>query len=237
MQSATGARAAALDGQRRAELEPARRGDAVPTDATGWSAPRRGLALRTARRGIDLLAAALLLLFTAPLSLIVAALIKLEDGGPVLFRQTRVGRHGAVFTLRKFRSMAVDAEAHSGPVWAQRDDPRVTRVGRWMRPLGIDEIPQAWNVLRGEMSFVGPRPERPEFVAALEAAIPRYAQRHQVRPGITGWAQVNLPYGATVDDARHKLDCDLYYLSHRSVRLDLSIMLLTVWRAVVGRGH
>jgi lipopolysaccharide/colanic/teichoic acid biosynthesis glycosyltransferase len=182
----------------------------------------------TLKRAIDLVAGVSLLLVTAPLSVVLAVLIKLEDGGPVLFRQSRVGRNGAVFTLRKFRSMRVDAERHTGPIWAQANDPRVTRVGRWMRPLGIDEIPQAWNVLCGEMSFVGPRPERPEFIAALEAAIPLYAQRHLVRPGITGWAQVNLPYGATVDDSRQKLACDLYYVRHANTRLDLTIMARTL---------
>ena len=200
----------------------------VPTSRTGPD----GL-----KRGIDLIAATVLLVTTAPLSVLVALLIKLEDRGPVLFRQARVGRNGHVFTLRKFRSMAVNAEAHTGPVWAMRDDPRVTRVGRWMRPLGIDEIPQAWNVLRGEMSLVGPRPERPEFCATLETEIPLYPQRHLVRPGITGWAQVNLPYAATVDDARQKLDCDLYYLRNRSLGLDLKIMLMTLRRAVFGRRH
>jgi lipopolysaccharide/colanic/teichoic acid biosynthesis glycosyltransferase len=192
----------------------------------------RSVAARAVKRAVDLLAASALLVITAPLSVIVAALIKLEDGGPVLFRQRRVGRNGVVFTLCKFRSMAVDAEADSGPVWAQRDDPRVTRVGRWMRPLGIDEIPQALNVLRGEMSFVGPRPERPEFIQELEAAIPRYAQRHRVRPGITGWAQINLPYGSTLDAARDKLDCDLYYLRHAGLRLDIRIIVRTLSRAI-----
>ncbi len=188
------------------------------------------------KRGIDLLCATLVLVASAPLSALVAVLIKLEDGGPVLFRQRRVGQNGAVFTLRKFRSMKIDAEADTGPVWAQANDPRATRVGRWMRPLRIDEIPQAWNVLRGEMSFVGPRPERPEFVSALESAIPLYAQRHAVPPGITGWAQVHLPCIATVDDARQKLEYDLYYLRHFSLRMDLNIMALTLQRLLFGWG-
>jgi lipopolysaccharide/colanic/teichoic acid biosynthesis glycosyltransferase len=194
----------------------------------------RSRAAAAVKRTLDLIAATVLLVLTAPLSLLVAVWIKLHDGGPVLFRQTRVGRHSAPFVLRKFRSMRVDAEASTGPVWAQADDPRVTTVGRWMRPLGIDEIPQVWNVLRGEMSFVGPRPERPEFVRTLEAAIPCYRHRHAVRPGITGWAQVNFPYGATVEDARHKLEYDLYYLEHASVRMDLAIMLRTGRLALSG---
>ncbi len=183
---------------------------------------------RTVKRAIDLVSAGVLLIVTAPLSLVVAGLIKLEDGGPVIFRQARVGRGGVPFTLRKFRSMKVDAEAETGPTWAQADDPRVTKVGRWIRALRIDEIPQVWNVLRGEMSFVGPRPERPEFVATLQAAIPLYEHRHTVRPGITGWAQVNCPYAATLEDSRRKLEYDLHYLQSFSVWMDLVIMLRTI---------
>jgi len=194
----------------------------------------RSRASAAIKRTLDLIAASVLLVLTAPLSVLVAVWIKVHDGGPVLFRQARVGRNGTVFVLRKFRSMRVDAEASTGPVWAQADDPRVTAIGRWMRPLGIDEIPQVWNVLRGEMSFVGPRPERPEFVRTLEAAIPGYRLRHAVRPGITGWAQVNFPYGATVEHARRKLEYDLYYLEHAGVRMDLAIMLRTGRLALSG---
>lgn len=189
---------------------------------------QRSTGSRALKRLFDLVAATVFLILTAPISLAVAILIKLHDGGPVLFRQSRVGRDGGLFVLRKFRSMRVDAEADTGPVWAQTDDPRVTAIGRWMRPLGIDEIPQVWNVLRGDMSFVGPRPERPEFVHTLAAAIPCYHHRHAVRPGITGWAQVNSPYGATVDAARQKLEYDLYYLTHACVRMDIAIMLRTL---------
>ncbi len=196
----------------------------------------RSPALVAVKRILDLLAATLVLICTAPLTIVVAALIKLEDGGPAFFRQQRVGHHGVVFTLRKFRSMKVDAEAETGPVWAKADDPRVTRVGRWIRLLHIDEIPQVWNVLRGEMSFVGPRPERPEFVSELQSLIPFYEFRHTVRPGITGWAQVNCPYGATVADAREKLAYDLDYLRNFSVRMDLAIMLRTLDIIVFGRG-
>jgi len=213
--------------------------DMSATDAARDAEPpvlRRSVIARAVKRSIDLIAAAGVLLVTAPLSLVVAALIKLEDGGPVLFRQVRVGQHAAPFILRKFRSMRVDAEAETGPVWAQADDPRVTRVGRWLRLLRIDEIPQAWNVLRGEMSFVGPRPERPEFVVTLRAAIPLYDQRHTVRPGITGWAQINHPYGATIEAARQKLEYDLEYLRTFSIRRDLLIMLRTIKIVLFGWG-
>lgn len=191
--------------------------------------------LYAAKRAMDVVIASTVLVLTAPLSLVVALLVKLEDGGPVIFSQRRVGHRGVPFTLHKFRSMRVDAEAETGPTWAQRDDPRVTRVGRWIRALRVDEIPQMWNVLRGEMSFVGPRPERPEFVGRLRAAIPCYDQRHAVRPGITGWAQVHLPYAATVEDARRKLDYDLYYLRHLSIGLDLDIILRTTAMILFGR--
>jgi exopolysaccharide biosynthesis polyprenyl glycosylphosphotransferase len=188
----------------------------------------RSFWMRAIKRVIDLVAACALFVVTAPGMLLVAALIKMEDGGPVLFSQARIGRCGVPFTLNKFRSMCVDAEAETGPTWAQTNDPRVTRVGRWLRALRIDEIPQLWNVLKGEMSFVGPRPERPEFMAMLEPAIPGYDFRHAVRPGITGWAQVNCSYGSTIEDARRKLEYDLYYLEHGSLRMDLWIMLRTI---------
>jgi lipopolysaccharide/colanic/teichoic acid biosynthesis glycosyltransferase len=186
------------------------------------------------KRGLDVLAAFVVLVVAAPLCLLVAVLIKLEDRGPVFFRQRRVGLGGEVFVLRKFRSMRVDAEAETGPVWAQEDDPRVTRVGRWIRLLHVDEIPQAWNVLRGEMSFVGPRPERPEFVGELRSAIPFYDYRHAVRPGITGWAQVHVPHTATIEDVRRKLAYDLDYLRGCSLPVDLAIMLRTLGLIVLG---
>jgi lipopolysaccharide/colanic/teichoic acid biosynthesis glycosyltransferase len=189
---------------------------------------------RFLKRAVDLLAATAVLVVTAPLGLCVALLIKMEDGGPIFFRQRRVGLGGVVFLLSKFRSMRVDAEAETGPIWAQPDDPRVTRVGRWIRLLHVDEIPQAWNVLRGEMSFVGPRPERPEFTQALEQALPFYGWRHLVRPGLTGWAQINYRYGASVEDTRHKLEYDLYYLRHYSLFGDLAIVLRTVTRIMKG---
>jgi lipopolysaccharide/colanic/teichoic acid biosynthesis glycosyltransferase len=154
----------------------------------------------------------------------------------MLFGQVRVGLKGTLFKLWKFRSMRVDAEAHSGARWADTNDSRVTRVGRWIRALRIDEIPQAWNVLRGDMSFVGPRPERPEFVATLQTEIPYYEYRHTVRPGITGWAQVNLAYTATVEDSREKLEYDLYYLKNFSVLRDLFILVRTVKIILFGWG-
>ena len=188
------------------------------------------------KRVVDVVLATALLVATAPLCALVSLAIKLEDGGPVLFGQRRLGRHGVPFTVLKFRSMRVDAEAESGPAWAQADDPRVTRIGRWIRDLRIDEIPQAWNVLRGDMSFVGPRPERPEFIEILRAAIPYYDHRHAMRPGITGWAQVNFPYGATVEDGRHKLEYDLYYLKNFSVVMDVVVIIRTLKILLFGWG-
>lgn len=192
---------------------------------------------RAVKRTVDLLAAVALLVFGTPLWLLVGLAIKLEDGGPVLFRQTRVGRGGLRFTLYKLRSMRSDAEARSGPQWAALDDARVTRIGRWIRAWRIDEIPQAWNVLVGDMSFVGPRPERPEFVGVLHTAIPGYDDRHRVRPGMTGWAQVNQPYSGTVEDARRKLAYDLHYLQHWSLFLDLLILARTAKIILFGWGR
>jgi sugar transferase (PEP-CTERM system associated) len=168
-----------------------------------------------------------LIVFTLPLMLLTALLIKLDSPGPVFYCQERVGLHGRPFRLFKFRSMRVDAEAH-GLAWAARQDPRVTRVGRLIRLTRIDELPQLINVLAGEMSFIGPRPEQAAFVERLAAAIPHYSDRHVVKPGLTGWAQVNYPYGASVEDARMKLSYDLYYVKHRSFFLDLLILLATV---------
>jgi exopolysaccharide biosynthesis polyprenyl glycosylphosphotransferase len=173
------------------------------------------------------LIAAVALLLTLPLLLLVALAVKLSSPGPVLFRQQRVGMNGKVFTLYKFRSMVANAEAQTGPVWATRDDPRVTPVGRFLRRTRLDELPQLFNVIRGEMSIVGPRPERPEFVRTLSEMIPFYRQRHCVRPGITGWAQINYKYGDTVEDTMVKLEYDLYYIKNLSFVLDLFIILNT----------
>jgi lipopolysaccharide/colanic/teichoic acid biosynthesis glycosyltransferase len=169
-----------------------------------------------------------LLVFTLPMQGVTACLIKLDSPGPILYRQERVGRHGKPFTIFKFRSMRADAERDGSPRWAAAGDPRVTRVGRVIRKLRIDELPQILNVLCGDMSLIGPRPERPFFVDQLVQAIPYYAERHLVRPGITGWAQVNYPYGDSIDDARCKLSFDIYYVKNRSIILDLRILLKTV---------
>ena len=179
------------------------------------------------RRARDILGSLLLLLIALPLLLMVACLIKLESPGPVLYRQRRVGLHGSTFTLLKLRSMRQDAEA-AGPCWAAERDPRMTRVGAVIRAYRIDELPQLLNVLRGEMSLVGPRPERPYFTAQLVRIIPRYEERTRVLPGITGWAQVRYPYGASVEDGRAKLAYDLHYVAHRSLLFDLRILAATV---------
>jgi sugar transferase (PEP-CTERM system associated) len=188
---------------------------------------RCGLLDEFLKRLFDIVVSVALLMFTAPLLLMTAILIKLDSRGPVLYRQERVGYRGRVFTILKFRSMRADAEREGGPQWAARRDPRVTRVGAVIRKLRIDELAQIFNVLRGDMSFVGPRPERPHFVANLAAVIPYYHERHWMRPGITGWAQINYPYGASIEDARHKLSYDLYYVKNRSIFLDFLILLQT----------
>jgi sugar transferase (PEP-CTERM system associated) len=180
------------------------------------------------KRVIDVVVSGLLLAFTFPLMLAIAILIKLDNPGPVFYRQPRAGLHGRVFTLFKFRSMRTDAEAAGTPRWAVKSDPRITRIGALIRQTRIDELPQLFNVLRGEMSLIGPRPERPHFVEQLAAVIPFYHERSYVKPGITGWAQVNYPYGASVEDAREKLSYDLYYVKHRSTMLDLLILMATV---------
>ncbi|MDE2403538.1 MAG: TIGR03013 family PEP-CTERM/XrtA system glycosyltransferase [Sphingomonadales bacterium] len=179
------------------------------------------------KRAFDIAASLLLLVLTAPVIALFAVLVKLDSPGPAFFRQTRVGLYGQPFDLIKLRSMRTDAEA-GGAQWAQKDDPRVTRIGRLIRKIRVDELPQAWSVLKGEMSFVGPRPERPEFVADLEEKLPFYAERHMVKPGITGWAQINYPYGASIEDSRHKLEFDLYYAKNYTPFIDLLILLQTL---------
>ena len=183
---------------------------------------------KVAKRLFDLLASLLVLLLMAPVLLIAAVAIKLESKGPVFYRQARVGLYGEPYIIYKLRSMRQDAEVKGKAVWAVENDPRITRVGRFIRMTRIDEVPQAWNVLKGEMSFVGPRPERPQFVAELEAEIPYYAERHMVKPGLTGWAQINYPYGASVEDARAKLEYDLYYAKNYTPFLDVLILLQTL---------
>ena len=170
-----------------------------------------------------------------PIAIVTALLIKIDSRGPVLYKQERVGKNGRTFTLMKFRSMRTDAEK-DGPVWAQTDDQRMTRVGRIIRKIRVDEIPQFWNILRGDMNFVGPRPERPHFVAQLAEEILFYEQRHLIEPGLTGWAQIKYPYGASIEDARQKLQYDLYYIKNQSISLDATILFETVKTILFGRG-
>jgi sugar transferase (PEP-CTERM system associated) len=194
---------------------------------------------RTAtKRAFDVAASLGLLFFAWPVMLLAAFAIGLESRfrGPVLYRQQRVGLDGRYFEVTKFRSMRTDAEQGGKAVWASVNDPRITRVGGFLRRTRIDELPQIFNVLRGDMSFVGPRPERPEFVGDLETKIPYYAHRHRIKPGLTGWAQLCYPYGASLDDAREKLQYDLYYLKNHSVLLDLIILIQTVDVVLVGDG-
>jgi sugar transferase (PEP-CTERM system associated) len=200
----------------------------------GFRKPRLVLA---SKRAVELVAAVVLLVVGAPLLLLLAALIRLDSPGRVLYAQKRVGKGGRVFDLYKLRTMRHDAEAASGPVWAApENDRRVTRVGRLLRKLRLDELPQLWNVLRGDMSFVGPRPERPHFVEQLRKVIPFYDERHHVLPGITGWAQVKFGYGSTIEDSERKLQFDLYYIKNMSLFLDAAIVLDTLKEVLVGRG-
>ena len=191
--------------------------------------------LEAIKRVSDIVFAMVGLVLAAPLMLGVWIAQRLASPGPAIYSQVRVGKDGQHFTIHKFRSMRVDAEARSGAVWAQQNDPRVTRLGRFLRRTRLDELPQLWNVLRGDMSFVGPRPERPEFIAELTSKVPFYGQRHAVRPGLTGWAQVRHRYGASVDDSQEKLQYDLFYIKHMSFAFDLYIVLETV-KTVLVRG-
>ncbi|KRF02123.1 sugar transferase [Frateuria sp. Soil773] len=193
---------------------------------------------RAAKRGFDLLAATVLLLAFWPLMLLVALAIRLESGPgqPVLYRQERVGERGRTFWLLKFRSMRTDAERDGVARWARKDDDRVTRVGRICRKLRFDELPQLWNVLKGEMSIVGPRPERPQFVADLATKIRYYSLRHCLKPGLAGWAQLSYPYGASQEDAEEKLKYDLFYVKNHNLLLDLLILIQTVEVVLFGRG-
>jgi exopolysaccharide biosynthesis polyprenyl glycosylphosphotransferase len=174
-------------------------------------------------------------ILSLPIAIITAILIKLDSRGPVLYKQERVGRNGRTFMVMKFRSMRVDAEK-DGPVWARAADDRVTRVGRVIRKIRVDEIPQFWNILKGEMNFVGPRPERPHFVSQLAQEIPYYEQRHLIAPGLTGWAQIKYPYGSSIEDARQKLQYDLYYVKNQSLALDAAILFETVKTILFSRG-
>jgi sugar transferase (PEP-CTERM system associated) len=175
------------------------------------------------------------LTLSLPIAVLTAILIKLESPGPIFYRQERVGKHGHIFKVIKFRSMRMDAEK-DGPVWAKNNDDRVTRIGKIIRLIRVDEIPQFWNIIKGEMNFVGPRPERPHFVEQLAEEIPLYEQRHLVAPGLTGWAQIKYPYGASVDDAKQKLQYDLYYIKNQSLALDLIIVFETIKIVLFGKG-
>jgi sugar transferase (PEP-CTERM system associated) len=187
------------------------------------------------RRLLSLAVSFIGLLLCLPILPFIILAVRLSSPGPILFSQTRVGQRGRLFTAYKFRTMWKDAEAQ-GAVWAAKDDPRVTAIGRFLRSTRIDEIPQLWNVLRGDMAFVGPRPERPEFVQWLSQEIPFYDLRHMIRPGITGWAQVRYRYGASLEETKHKLEYDLYYVKHQSIGLDLLIMFETVKTILLRRG-
>jgi exopolysaccharide biosynthesis polyprenyl glycosylphosphotransferase len=198
----------------------------------------RGRQVRLAaltRSAVHWLVAFVGLFLSLPIVAVTAILIKLDSRGPVFYKQERVGKNGRLFVLAKFRSMRVDAET-TGPVWASKDDDRTTRVGRIIRKVRIDEIPQFWNILRGEMSFVGPRPERPHFVAQLAQEIPYYEQRHLIAPGLTGWAQIKYPYGASIEDARQKLQYDLFYIKNHSLILDAIVLFETIKIIMFGRG-
>ena len=197
---------------------------------------RRGRLRSVAKRATDLIYSTLILAAALPLLPLIALLVKLDSPGPVIYRQERVGLEGRVFEIYKFRSMRADAEADGRARWAASADDRITRLGQILRKSRLDELPQLVNVLKGDMSMVGPRPERPEFTDELAAALPLYPKRHTVRPGITGWAQINYPYGASIEDAREKLEYDLYYVKNHSLFLDLVTMVQTARIALGGIG-
>ena len=200
----------------------------------GFNLNTRG-SLRRLKRALDVLCSLILLIPTAPIMLLTAIAIRLESPGPVIYKQDRVGLFEKEFTVYKFRSMRTDAEKN-GAVWAMKNDTRVTRVGRFIRKVRIDELPQIWNILKGDMSFIGPRPERMQFVQELKKEIPYYSIRHTVKPGLTGWAQVCYPYGASVEDSLHKLEYDLYYIKNISILLDITIIMKTVGVVLFPKG-
>jgi sugar transferase (PEP-CTERM system associated) len=187
------------------------------------------------RRLLSLTVSFVALAICLPFIPLICLAVRLSSPGPIFFSQSRVGQRGRLFNVYKFRTMRQDAEAQ-GAVWASKDDPRVTPIGRFMRSTRLDEIPQLWNVLRGDMAFVGPRPERPEFVQWLSKEIPFYDLRHMIRPGITGWAQVRYQYGASLEETKRKLEYDLYYVKHQSIGLDLLIMFETIKTIILRRG-
>ncbi|MCJ7552666.1 MAG: sugar transferase, partial [Ignavibacteriaceae bacterium] len=189
------------------------------------------------KRLSDIFVSIFFLASNSPVILISAILIKLDSKGPVFFKQERSGLNGRLFKIVKFRSMYVDAEKHTGPIWSQKDDPRITKVGKIIRILRIDELPQMYNVLKGEMSLVGPRPERPFFVEKLSEQIPYYKRRLKVRPGITGWAQVKHKYDESIEDVKIKLRYDLFYIENMSIRMDMKILFRTVFVVLFRKGH
>ncbi len=192
---------------------------------------------QSTKRLIDIAVSLVILLAGLPFWVAVGLLIRATSAGPAIYRQRRVGQHGRVFTMYKFRTMLNDAEASTGPVWAQVNDPRYTPIGRWLRKTRLDEVPQFWNVLKGEMSLVGPRPERPFFVERLAQEIPLYNRRHRVKPGITGWAQVKWKYDTSLDDVRQKVKYDLFYIENVSLRMDFKILFRTIRTALLGQGQ
>ncbi|MCA0269044.1 MAG: sugar transferase [Bacteroidetes bacterium] len=203
--------------------------EVLPSPMSPWQ--------ESTKRLMDALLAAVVLVVGLPVWVLVGMAVRLTSKGPALYRQVRVGQDGEPFTMLKFRTMHDQAEAATGPVWATDDDPRYTPLGRWLRTTRLDEVPQFWNVLKGEMSLVGPRPERPFFVERLAAEIPLYNRRHRVKPGITGWAQVKRPYDTTVDDVRTKVKYDLFYIENMSLGMDVQILLRTVRTALRGEGR
>ncbi len=192
---------------------------------------------QSTKRLIDIVVSSTVLLAGAPVWIAIAILIRMTSTGTAIYRQKRVGQHGRSFTMLKFRTMLEDAEAHSGPVWARENDPRYTQLGRWLRKARLDEIPQFWNVLKGDMSLVGPRPERPFFVEKLSEEIPLYSRRHRVKPGITGWAQVKWKYDTSLDDVRQKVKYDLFYIENVNLRMDFKILFRTIRTTLLGKGQ
>ena len=192
---------------------------------------------QSTKRLIDIIVSSFVLLLGLPVWLVIAVLIRLTSPGPAIYRQKRVGQHGRLFTMYKFRTMRADAELHTGPIWAQENDTRYTPIGRWLRKTRLDEIPQFWNVLKGDMSLVGPRPERPFFVEKLSEEIPLYSRRHRVKPGITGWAQVKWKYDTSLEDVRQKVKYDLFYIENVNLRMDMKILFRTIRTTLTGKGQ
>ena len=192
---------------------------------------------KKAKRLFDILISFLILILTFPLLVIIGIAIKLDSEGPVFYKQERCGIGGKIFKIYKFRTMKKDAEKLSGPVWSQKNDPRITRVGKFLRKVRMDELPQMLNILKGEMSLVGPRPERPFFVEKFALEIPYYKRRLRVKPGVTGWAQVKHKYDENIEDVKTKLKFDLFYIENMSLRMDLKILIRTIFVVLFGKGH